>query len=248
MQVHGNDMVSARAGQQVGDQSACLGNPLAVSDLGLERRRLGGLCECAVGTVAVAVIVEVNGAFSPGRLGRLAAAEAVGLGARGRAAVQAGLLLQLHAAELAVQLLGAVGAQASALRLPRVRRLRARLEAVGAGARACARDLGQRGARLVVGDVRLARVGEQRQHGGDALGRGRLAGGDGDEESAGRLGKAWQAEPAEGRRAYSMRWSFTRDIDISPILSFAILLSYDSASASCLLAAGEPYLDRRPTE
>lgn len=84
----------------------------------------------------------------------------------------------------------AIGAQARALRLAGVGGLGARLEAVRAGPRACAGHPGERCARLVVGNVRLSRVGEERQDGGDALGRGCLARRDGDEQSAGRLGNA----------------------------------------------------------
>lgn len=87
-----------------------------------------------------------------------------------------------------MQVGGAIGAQPCALGLARVWCLRARLEAVCACPRAGAGDLCQRGTGLVVWDIGLARVREERQDGSDALGRGGLTGGDGNEKSAGRLG------------------------------------------------------------
>ena len=58
MQIHGYDMVGASACEEVGNQSAGLGHPLAVPDLRLESWRLGGrLCDYAVQTIAV---VEVH--------------------------------------------------------------------------------------------------------------------------------------------------------------------------------------------
>jgi len=96
-------------------------------------------------------------------------------------------------------------AQACALGLPRVRRLRPGVERVCAGPRARARGLGEGRARLVVRDVRLAGVGEERQDGGDALRRGGAAGRDGDEESGRRSGHFIQVHrehgptPSDGR-------------------------------------------------
>jgi hypothetical protein len=101
----------------------------------------------------------------------------------------------------------AVCSEASALGLAGAGRLGARLEAVGALARAGAGDLCERGARLVVGNVGLARVGEEGQDDGDALGRGRLAGRDGDEESAEESGTG--STHVGDKRAYSIRWSLT---------------------------------------
>ena len=95
-------------------------------------------------------------------------------------------LIQLHSTELVVQCRRAIR-QAGALGHAWVRCLRARVERVCAGPRAPG-GLGQRRARLVVGDVRLARVGEQREDGGDALRRGGAASGDGNEKSGVRSG------------------------------------------------------------
>ena len=58
-----------------------------------------------------------------------------------------------------------------------------RIERVGTGPRARAGHFGKRRASLVVGDVRLPGVGEQRQDGGDAFCRSGSAGGDGNEKS-----------------------------------------------------------------
>jgi hypothetical protein len=135
-------------------------------------------------------VVEVRRLVRLVRLGveRVAALDAVGLdgAARGRRGAAAVALVQLHPTELVVERRGAI-AHARALGLPGMGRLRARVERVCARPRARRRGRpGERGARLVVGNVRLARVGEERQDGGDALRRGGAAGRDGDEES-GRL-------------------------------------------------------------
>jgi hypothetical protein len=179
VQIHGNDMVCAGACEEVCDERAGLGNPLPVADLGLEG---GGLCDwfhsavCAVGTV------KVDRGAGVARLGAADAIELDGArGGRGRV----GALLELHAAQLGLQRCGsAVCSEAGTLGHAGAGRLGTRLEAVGALARAGAGDLCERGARLVVGNVGLARVGEEGQDSGDALGRGSLAGRDCDEESA----------------------------------------------------------------
>jgi hypothetical protein len=199
VQVHGNDMVCAGACEEVCNERAGLGNPLPVADL---RLKGGGLCDgfhgavCAIGTVKVD-----RGA----RVARLGAADAISLdGARGCV----GTLLELHATQLGLQRCGsAICSEASALGQAGAGRLGARLEAVGALARAGAGDLCERGARLVVGNVGLARVGEEGQDDGDALGRGRLAGRDGDEESAEESGTG--STHVGDKRAYSIKWSLT---------------------------------------
>jgi hypothetical protein len=95
-------------------------------------------------------------------------------------------LVQLHPAERVVQV-GRAIAEAGALGLPWMGRLRPRVERVCACPRARAGGrLGEGRASLVVRDVGLARVGEEGQDGGDALRRGGAAGRDGDEKS-GRL-------------------------------------------------------------
>jgi hypothetical protein len=125
------------------------------------------------------------------RLGveRVAALDAVGLDGAGRIRRGAAsvALVHLHPAELVVEGAGAIG-HACALGLAWVRRLRSRVERVCARPRARARGLGEGGARLVVGDVGLARVGEEGQDGRDALRRSRAARRDGDEESGRRSG------------------------------------------------------------
>ena len=64
VQVHGNDMVSAGACEEVGDQSTSLSNPLAISNLGLESRRLGGrLCDYAICAVCAVCAVKVHRGF-----------------------------------------------------------------------------------------------------------------------------------------------------------------------------------------
>lgn len=128
MQVHRDDVVGTGACEEIGDQCAGLSNPLAVSHLGLESWGLGdrlcGNAVCAIGAV------EVHRALWLGRVGGLAAPQPVHLHRAGRVRGPVTLLVQLHATQLMVQCRRAIGAQAGALRLARVRCLRARLEAV----------------------------------------------------------------------------------------------------------------------
>lgn len=208
MQIHGDYVVCARAREEVCDQCARLRHPLPVSGLGLEHRGLGRVLpgdsmEAVDAVDAVDAICSVDGCrllrlVRSDGIDRVAAAEAVRLaGAGWRVRVAGVALVHLHATELVVEGGRAIG-QAGALGLSGVRRLRARIEGVGAGARARARILGQRGARLVVGNVRLARVGEERQNGGDALRRGGAAGGDGDEESIRQSGTSGKSAMPRG--------------------------------------------------
>lgn len=71
VQVHGDDVIGAGAGEQVGNESAGLGNPLLVARLGLERRRVRGLHD------TVDTVDAVGGSRS-GR-GRAAVSDAIGL-------------------------------------------------------------------------------------------------------------------------------------------------------------------------
>jgi hypothetical protein len=96
-------------------------------------------------------------------------------------------LIQLHSTELVVQRSCAV-CQACAFSLSWKGRLGSRIKRVCAGPGARARYLGEGCASLVVWNVRLSRVREEREDGGDALRRGGSAGGDGNEKSVGRSG------------------------------------------------------------
>lgn len=201
VEIHGDDVVSASAGQQVRDQGTGLSNPLAVSDLGLESRRLGG-CGCAreetwgwgsraVGAIGFLANVEVGrlvGFVRLARVDRLGTLDAVLLdGARGVPIGMAAVaLIHLHPTELVVQRCRAIG-YAGAFSLAWEGRLRSRVERVCAGPRA-PRYLGKGRASLVVWNVRLPRVGKEWKDGGDALRRGGTAGGDGNEKSVGRSG------------------------------------------------------------
>lgn len=175
MKIHSNDVVCARAGEQISNQRAGLGHPRAVSNLRLEGRRLRSRRpRYAVHDRAAARAIKVGRLLRPVRLGVdcVAALDTVGLGGagrirRGRATVA---LVQLHPAERVVQV-GRAIAEPGTLGLPGVGRLWPRVEGECAGPRARARRrLGEGRARLVVRDVRLARVGEEGQDGGDALG------------------------------------------------------------------------------
>ena len=192
MEIHSNNVVRSSAGEQIRDQRARLGHPLPVADHGLKgrglRRRLTR--EARIDRAAMGAVfwgAEVAGLVRLVRVERVAALEPVpvGLGrAAGRVRRGAGrhALFQLHLHELVVEVRRAIG-QAGALGLRRMRRLRARVERVRARPRARSRRLCEGRARLVVRDVRLARVGEEGQDGGDALRGSCAACRDGDEKS-----------------------------------------------------------------
>jgi len=135
-------------------------------------------------TIEVCALVGFTGTA---RVERLGALDAILLDRACRIGAAAVALVELHPTELVVQRGRAIG-ETCAFRLPREGRLRSRIERVRAGPRARARHLGEGRAGLVVGNVRLARVGEERQDGGDALGRGGAAGRNGNEKSGGRSG------------------------------------------------------------
>lgn len=137
MEIHSNDVIRASASQKIRDQSTGLGDPLAVSDLGLESRGLcdGGLARqstrnagClgghAVGTVGSVVAIEVRNLFPLGRVKRLSTLDAVRLDGACRVRGAAVALVQLHFTELVVQRCRAIG-ETCALRLAWKRRLRA---------------------------------------------------------------------------------------------------------------------------
>jgi hypothetical protein len=158
MKIHGDDVISAGTCEQVRDQRASLRNPLPISHLRLERRGL-----CGVGRLSRQAVDAIRGvvAVEVGRLVRLVALARVHSlrtpnpvlldGASRAGSMAAVALIQLHSAELVVQCRRAIG-QACALGHAWVWCLRARVERVGAGPRAPG-GLGQRRARLVVGDV-----------------------------------------------------------------------------------------------
>lgn len=151
VQIHGNDMVGASTCEEVGNQRAGLSNPLTVADLWLESWGLGGpLCDYTIHTITT---VKVHRVLRLVRVDCLGATDAVRLHRAGGIRGAVALLVELHATELVVQCRGAIGAQTRALRLARVRCLGARLKAVCACPRPCARDPGERCAGLVVGDV-----------------------------------------------------------------------------------------------
>jgi hypothetical protein len=187
VKIHGDDMVGASTCEQVRNQRARLRNPLPIADLRLKSRGLGGvrrLSRQAIDAVGSMVTVEVGRLVRPvalARVHRLRTPNPI-LNRTSRAGGMAAItLVQLHSTELVVQCRRAIR-QACALGLIWMWCLRARVEGVGAGSRATG-YLRQRCARLVVGDVGLARVGEEREDGRDALRRGGAAGGDGDEKS-----------------------------------------------------------------
>jgi hypothetical protein len=195
VEIHSNNVVGPSTCEKVRDQGTSLSNPLAVSDLRLKSwglcgggclacqstrytRRLGAIS--TVDAVGAMVGVEVR-LLSLGRIKRIGTLDTIGLDRAGGVRGNTASLVQLNFAKLVVQRCGAVG-ETCALSLPWMRRLWNRVECVCAGPRA-PRDLGQRRARLVVGNVRLSRVWEERKDGGDALRRGGSAGRDGNKQS-----------------------------------------------------------------
>ena len=138
MEIHSNDVISASASQKVCDQGTGLGDPLAVSDLGLESRGLcdGGLARQstrnagrlgghAVGAIGTVVAVEIRSLLSLGRVKRLGTLDTVHLDGACRVRCAAVALVHLHLTELVVQRCRAIG-ETCALRLAWKWRLRAR--------------------------------------------------------------------------------------------------------------------------
>jgi hypothetical protein len=181
VEVHCDDVVGASAGKEVGDKSTSLCDPLLVTSLGLKVRR--SLVESSHGLVTIdasighgrceRVIVEVGADRLHGgatrHLDGTATAVAIAVG------------VQLHVHQLLVQVFGTT-LHSSAFCLSRQWCCRSAVEGVVAVAVQLGRSLGERSASLVVRNVALSRVREEREDGGDALGRCGFAGRDGDEK------------------------------------------------------------------
>lgn len=78
VEIHGDDVVGASAGEKVGDEIACLGNPLLVAGFGLESSHAAGLLVIMGGEAAlrgegavclVAAAIVGGGIGGPGRKG-----------------------------------------------------------------------------------------------------------------------------------------------------------------------------------
>jgi hypothetical protein len=198
MQVHGDDMVCACAGEEVCNERTGLGDPLLVPGLALELGHFHGgfLFRDAVGQTighAVGQTVREGRVSRLDRLGRIvrlarvdcvASAEmvAVGVAGLGRAAVGAvALLVHLEASKLVLETVDSIR-QTDALSLPRVRRLRQAIECIRALSGGLSWHPRKRCAALVVGNIALPRVREEGEHGGDTLSRSSAAGRDGDQK------------------------------------------------------------------
>lgn len=178
VEVHGNNVVGSGAGEEIRNQCAGLSNPLLVSGRGLEnwprgaKLRVGGGSLGAVGGWAAAceVFRGVDPAEWGGRRSVLFLAILV------RNLLLAALsTFNLQLAELAGKSIvreGGVDARGGGSR--------ARLK--GVGIRADTGGFGEGSADLVVGNIRLARVGEEGHHGRNLLCGSRLAGRDGNEQ------------------------------------------------------------------
>lgn len=164
-------MVGPGARQKVGDEGAGEGNPLLVPGLGVEA---GDAALVPVVVRGEAALGAVGGAAGVGPPGREVVAVALAHGALGEPLGQVG---------------GTVG-EPVALGASGARRRRDALEGVVFGLRLPARVAGaavllaarERCAGLVVWEVGLAGVREERDDGGDAFGGARLAGRDHDAE------------------------------------------------------------------
>ena len=186
VKVHCDDMVGASAGKKVGDKSTSLGNPLLVAPLGLKVRRCFVESSDRLVTVGApighgrcegVVVFEVFGLLRGHRLHGGAARHLD----RTTTALTIAIGVQLHVHQLLMQVVR-TAFHSSAFCLAGHRRCGSTVEGVVAIAVQLGRGLGERSASLVVRDVALSRVREQREDGGDALGRGGFAGRDGDEK------------------------------------------------------------------
>lgn len=183
MKIHCDDMVCARASKKIGNQGTRLRDPLLVAGLRFEWREfdrdsaiivVGSIR--TVGAVRSEVRSEITSVFrflGVKSVGALDRTDGVG------GAVP--ILGKFDALQLLVQGCGTIG-EARARLLTWVWCLGHTLESKGALAavRLC-RGLDKRRACLVVGDIALAGVREQREDGGDALCGGCSAGGDADQ-------------------------------------------------------------------
>lgn len=185
VKVHCDDVIGASAGKKVGDKSTSLCDPLLVTSLGLKVR--GSLVESSHRLVTVdasighgrceGVVVKVFGLLGGDRLHGRAARHLDGTAT----AVAIAVGMQLHIHQLLVQVVG-TALHSGAFCLSRHGRCGSAVEGVVAIAVQLSRSLGKRSASLVVRNVALSRVGEERKDGGDALGRSGFAGRDSDEK------------------------------------------------------------------
>lgn len=176
VEIHGNDMVGASAGQKVGDECASQGNPLLVPGLGLEGGGVGRLLEI-VGSEgrlgSVGSFVLVAGAVTT-TLAGIGAEAGHGIGSLWREVV-AILLCNDAFGELLGKAIDAIR-KAMALRAPWTRSSGNTLKCVVLFGSSL-QGAGEGSASLVIGPVGLARVREERDDSGDALGRAGFAGG-----------------------------------------------------------------------
>lgn len=165
VEIHGDDVISASAGKQVGDKRTSLGDPLLIPGLGVKRRDIARLLVIMGGETTLRGDGALGG-VSAGMGGQAGSA----VGALGGGEAVHVIRLFLRDAVLGKLLGKAVNAivEAAALGTSRSRGSRHALErvvllrAILVGAR-------ERGTGLVVGPVRLARVGKQRHDGSDTF-------------------------------------------------------------------------------
>jgi hypothetical protein len=176
VQVHGDDVVRAGAGEEVGNESTSLSHPHLVSALNSHLRRASGLAGSDRGRVAGDGVSIVLGDRIGTRGIRLVAIQCVlPLGTRALLQRKAGQLLCKRSCAATV-------ADSLAFRAAGVWARRPRVEGVGRvsvnlGGHPC-----QWRADLVVGQIALARVREERQDCGDSSCACGLACAQGDEE------------------------------------------------------------------
>jgi len=185
VEVHCDDVIGASAGKKVGNQCTSLRDPLLVTPLRFKVWR--SLVESGYRLVAVGapighggcerIVFKVFGFLRCHRLHGRATRHLDGTAA----ALTIAVGMQLHVHQLLVQVLGA-SLHSGAFCLAGHGRCGSAVKGVVAIAVQLSRSLGERSASLVVGNVALSRVREEREDGGDALGRGSLAGRDGDEK------------------------------------------------------------------
>jgi hypothetical protein len=168
VQIHGDDVISAGAGQQVGHEGTGLSDPLLVAgswlesgDLGRDVRR-GLVASVGEGLEGVHCVVA----------GQTIAPLLDGT---------AGAVLDLSSGKTLLEVLHVVH-QAEAFGFPGARSGRSALKCVAIGRFSSYGGLHKRSTGLVVWDITLARVGEERKDSGDSACRGGLAGGNRDQK------------------------------------------------------------------
>jgi hypothetical protein len=176
VQVHGDDMVCAGAGQEVGNESTSLSHPHLVSTLDGHLRRGSRLAGSDRGRVAGdGVSVVLGDRIGTGGI-RLVALQCV-------LPLGSGAFLQRKAGQLLCERsCAATIADSLAFRTARVRARWPRVEGVGRVSVDLGGHPGQRRADLVVGQIALSRVWEERQDRGDSPCACGLACAQGDEE------------------------------------------------------------------